>query len=694
MSVFNQSRSNIIRLIFGVMFLIIIAQLFNLQIFSSKYKVLAQQNALFPKRIYPNRGIIFDRNGKAILNNAILYDLMVTPSQVKNIDTAYFCQIMGIDTAEFRDRILDAKFKNGPFRPSIFDDLLPPDLYARLEENIWRFSGFNLQERPVRVYPFSAAAHIMGYVGEVDSAVMKRSSGYQLGDYVGRTGLEQYYEKELMGQRGIEFWIKDNKNRLVGHYENKALDTPAVAGKNLRTYIDVNLQQFAERLLANKVGAIVAIEPKTGGIIAMATSPDFDPNALTGPDKQTNYGRLQLDVSAPLFNRAIKGQYQPGSTYKPLAALIALDEGVITPASGYDCRGYYYACSHPVKCDEKNPGHAANLRLAIAHSCNSFFCNTFRQTLDNPEFHSPRKGLMKWKEYVNAFGLGHRLGVDLPSEDIGNIPDTSTYDKLYNRSWNSCTMVTMGIGQDQMSVTPLQMANAICIVANKGYFYTPHFVEKVDGETPEDSLLKRFKIKHEVLTNISDDVYEVVISGMQDVSEIGTAKAVRIPGINMCAKTGTAENYLSIEHKRTKLKNNAIFVCFAPRENPKIAIAVVVQNAGYGAAWAAPIGSLLVEKYLNDSLRAESVKKAEEIAATDLLPKYLVRLQFVADSTRAANRALQTHDSSSLMKYIIPSSRKMLLDTFRKNNNVSVNLKSPMIKPRNIIKINKADSAQ
>src|ERR1022692_311313 len=406
MSVFNQSRSNIIRLIFGAMFFIIAVQLFNLQIFSGKYKKLAQENALFPKRIYPNRGIIFDRHGKAILNNAILYDLMVTPSQVKNIDTAYFCQIMGIDTAEFRDRILDAKFKNGPFRPTIFEDLLPPDMYAKLEENIWRFSGFNLQERPVRVYPFNAAAHIMGYVGEVDSVMMKRSSRYQLGDYVGRSGLEQYYEKELMGQRGIEFWIKDNKNRLVGHYENKAFDTAAVAGKNLSTYIDVSLQQLAERLLANKVGAVVAIEPKTGGILAMASSPDFDPNSLTGPDKQKNYGKLQLDVSSPLLNRAIKGLYQPGSTYKPLGALIGLDEHVITPASGYNCLGVYLACSHPVKCEHKDPGHAANLRLAIAHSCNSFFCNTFRLTLDNPDYHGVRNGFTKWKEYVNAFGLG------------------------------------------------------------------------------------------------------------------------------------------------------------------------------------------------------------------------------------------------------------------------------------------------
>ncbi|HVM87648.1 MAG TPA: penicillin-binding protein 2 [Puia sp.] len=694
MSVFNQSRSNVIRLIFAAMFLIIAAQLFNLQIYSGKYTKLAQENALFPKRIYPNRGIIFDRNNKAILNNAILYDLMVTPSQVKNIDTTYFCQIMGIDTSDFRDRILDAKFKNGPFRPTIFEDLLPPDLYAKLEENIWRFSGFNLQERPVRLYPFNAAAHILGYVGEVDSAIMRRSTGYQLGDYVGRTGLEQYYERELMGQRGIEFWVKDNKNRLVGHYENKMYDTPAVAGKNLRTYIDVNLQQLAEKLLSNKVGAIVAIEPKTGGIITMASSPDFDPNELTGPDKQKNYANLQLNVSAPLLNRAIKGQYPAGSTYKPLGALIALDEGVITPANGYDCHGVYLACNHPVKCDEKNAGHAATLRLAIAHSCNSFFCNTFRLTLDNPEFHSARKGLMKWKEYVNAFGLGHRIGVDLPSEDGGNIPDTSAYDKDYNRSWNSCTMVTMGIGQDKMLVTPVQMANAMCIVANKGYFYTPHFVKSIDGETTGDTVLDKYKVKHEVLTHIPDDVYETVISGMQDVTEIGTARIARIPGINMCAKTGTAENYLVVEHKRTKLKNNSMFVCFAPRENPKIAVAVVVQNAGYGNAWAAPIGSLLVEKYLNDSLRSESAAKAEQIANTDLMPKYLVRVQFIQDSTNASKHAIRTHDSTNLMKYIIPASRAALLDTFRPNPIISTGFKSPMIKPKSITKTQKADSAR
>ena len=306
MSVFNQSRSNIIRLIFAGMFLVIAAQLFHLQIISKKYKQQAQENALFRKSVYPTRGIIYDRKGRAILNNTIMYDLMVTPAQVKNIDTGYFCQLLNIDTAEFRRRILDARVKNGPFRPTIFEDLLPPDMYARLEENLWKFPGFNLQERPVRVYPFDAAAHIMGYVGEVDSAILRRSNNYyQLGDYVGRSGLEQYYEKELMGQRGTEFWIKDNKNRLVGRYQDKALDTPAIAGKNLNTYMDIELQQLAERLLSGKTGAVVCIDPKTGGILAMASGPTYDPNSLTGPDKQTNYGRLALDVSGPLLNRAI-----------------------------------------------------------------------------------------------------------------------------------------------------------------------------------------------------------------------------------------------------------------------------------------------------------------------------------------------------------------------------------------------------
>jgi penicillin-binding protein 2 len=457
-----------------------------------------------------------------------------------------------------------------------------------------------------------------------------------------------------MGQRGIKYILKDNKNRLQGSYENGLYDTAAIAGRGLHTYIDIEMQQLAEKLMANKVGAVVVIDPKTGGIIAMTSGPNFNPNLLTGTEKQNNFNKLFRDVSSPLLNRAIKGQYPPGSTYKPLGALIGLDEGVINPSSGYDCHGVYYGCSHQVKCTENWSGHAANLRLAIAWSCNSFFSEVLKKTIENPEYRSSRIGLSKWDEYVHAFGLGHRTGIDLPSEDGGNIPDTSVYDREYRRSWNACTMVGagLGIGQEKLLTTPLQIANAICIVANKGFYYTPHFVEKIDGQTSEDTLLNRFRIKHSVLTHISDTAYEAVLHGMQDVVEQGTAKVARIPGINICAKTGTAENYRVIDGKRTKLKDNSMFVCFAPRENPKIAVAVVVENAGFGATWAGPIASLLLEKYLNDTLRAERVKEVSRIAGTDLMPGWLIREQYKQDSIRAFNYFKMTNDTSVIRQFL------------------------------------------
>jgi penicillin-binding protein 2 len=655
MALFNQSRSNIIRLIFLGIFFIILVQLMNLQIFSDKYQQLAMDNAVFPKVKYPTRGIIYDRKNKAILNNTIMYDLVVTPNEARHIDTLGLCEVLEIDTAEYKKRMVEARLKNGPYRPSIFEDLLTPELHARLDENIWKFPGFALVERPVRTYPFDAAAHILGYIGEADSSIIKRSNGfYRLGDYVGRNGLEAYYESILMGQRGVQYMIKDNKNRLVGSYKDGKNDTAAIAGHSLRTYMDMDIQQLAEKLLTNKMGAVVAIEPKTGGIIAMASGPHFNPNDLTGPNKQKNYARLQLDVAAPLLNRAIKGQYPAGSTYKPLGALVALEEGLITPASGYDCHGAYYGCSHVVKCTETFAGHAANLRMAIAWSCNSFFSDILKKTIDNPAFHDSRKGLTKWKEYMTAFGLGHRVGIDLPYEDGGNIPDTSQYNKEYRGSWNSCTMTGggLGIGQDKMTVTPLQMANAICIVANKGYYYIPHFVKSFDGETQQDTLLNKYRRKHEVLTHIADDDYEVVISGMQDVVDKGTARVAKIPGINICAKTGTAQNKMVLDGRVIELKDNSMFVCFAPREDPKIAIAVVIQNGGYGATWAAPIASLLLEKYINDTLRPERLKEVDRIATANIMPSYLPRLQFKEDSIRAFRWFNMTNDSNYIRKFI------------------------------------------
>lgn len=323
MPVFNQSRSRIIKLIFSVAFLVILAQLFNLQVISGKYRKLAMDNAVYPKIVYPERGIIFDRKGRAILNNSIMYDMMVTTAEVKGIDTLDFCRMMEIDTTEFNRRILDAKFKNTAVRPSIFEDLLTPELQVRFEENSWKFPGFVLVQRPVRVYPFKAAAHILGYIAEVSPKQIENSeSFYRMGDYVGQTGLESIYEKVLMGQRGVQYLIKDNKNRLVGSYEKGEFDTAAIAGRGLKTFIDIELQQLAEKLMTNKVGSVVALDPKTGGIIAMTSGPNFNPNELTGPNRNKNYARLVLDVSAPLLNRAIKGQYPPGSTFKPLGALM------------------------------------------------------------------------------------------------------------------------------------------------------------------------------------------------------------------------------------------------------------------------------------------------------------------------------------------------------------------------------------
>ncbi|HEU0112773.1 MAG TPA: penicillin-binding transpeptidase domain-containing protein, partial [Flavisolibacter sp.] len=351
--------------------------------------------------------------------------------------------------------------------------------------------------------------------------------------------------------------------------------------------------------------------------------------------------------------RAIKGQYPPGSTFKPIGGLVALDEGIITPSFGYGCSGRYYGCGHgKPACTHNNPGHAATLRLAIANSCNSYFAHIYRMSVDNGKFANVKDGYARWQEYLNAFGLGTRLGIDLPSEDKGNIPDTSDYNKEYRNVWNSCTNLTLGIGQDKMTTTPLQLANAMCLIANKGYYYTPHFVKSLADETKKDTILNKFRQKHDVLTHVADDAFEAIISGMQDVVEIGTARSAAIPGINVCAKTGTAENFKIIDGRRVQLKDNSVFVCFAPREDPKIAIAVIIENAGYGGTWAGPISALMMEKYLNDTLRAERVKEVERIAAADLMPSWLPRVQYIEDSTRARYWFNLTKDSNYIKKYL------------------------------------------
>jgi penicillin-binding protein 2 len=617
MALYNSNRGGIIQIIIGFVFVIIIGQLISLQIFSNKYKLAADNNAIFRKIIYPDRGIIYDRKRRALLENSISYDLVVIPNEAKGVDTAALCTILRIDKDEFNKRMIEVIVKNSRVKAGIFEPFLSPELYAQLTENLYRFPGFSLSERSIRTYPYNTAAHVLGYVAEVDVNFLQKheEEGYEMGDYAGMTGLEKQYENVLMGQRGVKRFLRDNKGKIQGAFEKGQFDTLAVAGRNLYTSMDVEVQQLAEKLLQHKIGSAVVINPKTGGVIAMASSPGYNPNLLTGNQRRRTIGSLLTDTARPIYNRAIKGQYPPGSTFKPMGALIALDEGLITPSFGYNCFGLYTSCGDPRKCEHHNAGHAANLQLALANSCNSYFLQVFRMAIDNPKYHNAKQGYLKWKEYVNSFGLGRKLGIDLPSENKASIPDTAQYNKDFGnpKFWNSCYMLTLGIGQDRMTATPLQLANAMALIANEGFYYTPHFVDSLEDEDEDDkAVLAKFRTKQEV-TKISGDIFKIIKEGMHDVTVYGTAAGIKVPGHEYCAKTGTAQN----PHG----KNHSLFVCFAPKDNPKVAVAVVVENAGFGATWAGPIGGLLMEKYLNDTLTAESKTKTEYLANVDLMPQ-------------------------------------------------------------------------
>jgi len=606
MSVYNQPRRRVIQLIILGMVLLIVSRLFFLQVVEKKYSKLADANAVLRKVVYPSRGIIFDRQNRSVLRNDVMYDLVVTPASVKKIDTAYLCQILQIDNAEFKKRIINAIVKNGRVRQSVFAPLLPPEIFGRLQESMYLFQpGFELVQRQIRSYPYAAAANILGYIGEISPQLLAKQaySAYQMGDYLGMTGLEKNYESVLMGQRGIQYLVKDNLNRPQGAYEKGEFDTAAIAGKNLRLSLDIDLQVLGERLMRNKIGSVVAIDPQTGGILAMVSSPTFDPNLLTGSYRARNFSKLFVDTTKPLFNRAIQGTYPPGSSMKPLTALVALDEGIITPSFGYPCHGAYTACGRSIACEHSEAGHAANLRLAISHSCNSYFVNLYRLEVDSRKWGSVKKGHQRWYDYMTSFGLGHRLGIDIPGEYPGYAIDTIGMNKRYNGQWNSCSELYVGMGQGAVAVTPMQMANAMCIIANHGYYYLPHFVQSIDND--DTDLLKKYKEKHTV-ARVTDTVYRSVILGMEDVVESGTGRNSQIEGVIVCGKTGTAQNNAIVNGELKKMKNHAFFVAFAPRDNPKIAIAVIVENSGYGGTYAAPIAGMMMEKYLHDTI---SIKK-------------------------------------------------------------------------------------
>lgn len=695
---FNQSRQTVIQLIILIFFIILVARLMVLQLFSPEYQLQAMDNAVDRVTIYPVRGLIFDRKNRPIIQNSLTRDLMVSPTQLKGIDTLGFCKLMGIDINQFKERIVAGIIKNGRNRPSVFESSISLEKYVKIQENMYRFEpAFYLQDRSIRTYPYDAAAHVLGYLGEVDSNILKKSKEYyQLGDYMGLTGLERSYERVLIGQRGIKYLIKDNKNRIVGSYNNGMFDTSASPGLNLRTTLDIDVQVLAEKFLSNKLGAVVAINPQTGGIIAMASGPTYNPNLLTGSERRRNFSFLLTDTARPLFNRAIKGQYPPGSTFKPVGALIALSEGVITPEFGFPCFGAYYNCNRPIKCTHSGGSHASSLRNALAFSCNSYFSHIYRLAVDNPLYGSTSKGYSAWKSYMNNFGMGVKLGVDLPSEDKGYVADVSFYNSLYKNQWNSCTNVFLGIGQGEMLATPLQMANLMCMIGNKGFFYTPHFVQKIDGNTNQDTTLSAFKVKH-TLNNISQDMYEVVKLGMQDVVNYGTARVAQIPGIQVCGKTGTAENWGFVNGKREKFDDHSWFVCFAPKENPVIAVAVIIENGGYGATWGGPIARMIMEKYINDSLSNNSKLDSARIAAKEIILPVVKRKRILLDSLRKVKKAMESTIAPYMNNKVntVPSLLKNK-DTSKQKTNIPQNTipKSPdlpPLKPGNTQKIDKTD---
>lgn len=579
-------RRAVLRWVFALVILIFTLRLFYMQVWDNSNSAKAKNISIRELTVYPSRGLIYDRNGKLILYNKAEYDIMVIPRQVKEMDTITFCSLTGIDVQTFRHNLKIAKNYSSVLA-SVFLKSFSPEQYAAIQEELYLFPGFYGQLRTVRGYNFEAAGHVLGYISEATPSLMEKDAYYKMGDYVGIGGLEQQYEKFLRGKKGVRNVLVDNRGREIGQFEHGDYDSSAVAGQNITSTLDIDLQLYGEKLMAGKTGSVVAIEPSTGEILSMISSPAYNPNLLSGRDRGKHYKELLDDPSDPLFFRPIKASYPPGSIYKPLLALIGLQEGVIDPDASYNCPGAYYVGSLRVGCHHS--GFLNNMKEAIQHSCNAYFCNYFRKVIDNNHYKTVAQGLDSWKTYLSDFSIGVKTGIDLPHEGYGFIPDSKYYNKIYRGSWNSVTVVSLGIGQGETGFTPLQMANEAAAICNRGWYFTPHLVKNIQGDS---TALKPFQIKHNI--PIEKKYFDLVVDGMRDVVEGGTGRIAQIPGQTVGGKTGTAQNPHGKDH--------SLFIAFAPVDNPKIAIAVIVENAGFGATYAAPIASLMMEKYLNDTI--------------------------------------------------------------------------------------------
>jgi penicillin-binding protein 2 len=573
--------------------LALIIRLFLIQVVEKTYRLSADNNVLRYVTQYPARGLIYDRNGRLMVSNQAAYDLMVVPAQTGRMDTALFCRELNITTDFFNERLRAAKNYNRK-SPSIFLKQMSAETYAKFQEKIFMYPGFYVQPRTLRKYSRPVAAHLLGYISEVDEALIKKDPYYKMGDYIGKLGIEEAYEKELRGTRGVKIFMVDVFSRVKGSYADGSMDTLAVQGSDIISSIDYDLQEYGEMLMQNKTGSIVAIEPGTGEILALVSAPDYDPSLLVGRIRSENFARLQSDTALkPLFNRAFMASYPPGSTFKPINGLIALQEKVIVPSTEFGCSNGYHAGSLTVACHSHNS--PLNLKEAIANSCNSYFCQAYRRILENPRYGSVAEAYDKWKSYLDEFGFGKKLGTEFSNELSGILKSSAYFDSYHKKGgWKALTVISMAIGQGELGTTPLQMANMTAAIANRGYYYIPHIVKSIGNDK---KINPKFMEKHVI--SIDSLNFEAVILGMEAVvngGPGGTARSVAMSDIIICGKTGTAENPFGEDH--------SVFIAFAPKDNPKIAIAAYVENAGFGATYAAPVASLMIERYLKNEIAA------------------------------------------------------------------------------------------
>jgi penicillin-binding protein 2 len=591
-------RSFLLIFLITLIGIVYISRLFQLQVVRGGGQSLTNSATIKIEYDYPERGYIYDRNGKLLVANQLSYDVMIIPKEVEPLDTLEFCSLLKIDKEDFIKRFRKAE-NYARWLPSVFLKQLAKEDYAFLQEKLPKYKGFYIQKRIIRNYPVKSAANVLGFISEVNEYVAKNSDYYEQGELIGKLGVEKQYEKELRGIKGRKYFKRNNLNKITGSYKNGKYDTLAVAGKDLTLTIDSELQQYGELLMSGKRGGIVAIEPQTGEILALVTAPSYDPNLLVGRQRSPNSVRLFNDsINMPTFDRGLQAMYAPGSPFKILTGLIGLQEGVIDENTGFYCQHGYRYGKRPnafMGCHCRIVGRPVRLKTAIAKSCNTYFANTYRRIIDNYE--NPAIGTDAWSEHAKSFGLGNYLGYDLPSGQKGRIPSGNFYDRNYNFRWGATTTISNAIGQGEVETTPIQLANMTAAIANKGYFYTPHIVKKIEGKSNLDSIYVTRRN-----TTVSPEHFPIAIEAMYETFTRGTARYSQVKGIDICGKTGTVENFIRVNKKKVQLTDHSIFIAFAPKDNPKIAIAIFVENGGYGATIAAPITSLLIEKYLNKSI--------------------------------------------------------------------------------------------